>query len=222
MVAFDTISDFKSDLIRKSVGGACFVAPITAPSLAALTTAVGAEPNEAVSLTTLPLGWKSAGWLTDDGMAFATETNSSEISSFGSSSPTRSDITGETSTLTISMQETKLLSLELYTGSLASGLVPAADTGEVRIAKPQRPTSRFYRVLALSVDGEGDDEILIGRYFPRAKVTGKAEQGYSKTDQALLWGVTFTGFQDAVLGTSEVYYFGGSGWKSRLASMGWS
>lgn len=221
MVAFDTLADFKSHLIRKSIGGAAFVAPITAPAITSITTKTGVSPNEVIGLIELPVGWQSAGFLTNDGMAFSTETSTSDVESFSAVSPTRSDITSETSTLTLTMQQTMALSLELYTGALKAGMTPDAATGEVRIRKPQRPSSRSYRVLTLMVDGEGEDEIFIGRYLPRAKVTGKAEQAYSKTDAALGWGVTFTGFQDAEAGTSEEHFFGGAGWKKQLAAMGW-
>lgn len=220
MVAFDQISDLKTELIRKTIGGSVFIAPENAPLLTSLTAVTGTAPNQIISLAEIPDAYKDLGHLTDDGMAFSTESTTSDITSFQSTTPTRSDITAETSTLTVQAQETKLQTLALYTGAVESGITPAAGTGEVSIAKPSRPSSRFYRVLALAIDGEGDDEIYIARYLPRAKVTGRSEQGYSKTDQALLWGVTFTGYRDSAAGTAERYIFGGPGWFKLLASMG--
>lgn len=220
IAALEELQKLQTDLIRKTIGGSVFVGPIATALLETLTAVEGTGPTMRIGLNPLPDGMDDLGYMTDDGMAFATETNESTITSFQSTIPTRSDITSETSTLTVTAQETKLLTLSLYTGADPTGLKASATTGELRVDKPMRPSSRFYRVLSLAVDGSGDDEIYIARYFPRAKITGKGEQGYSKTDQALVWPVTFTGYHDSEAGTSESYFFGGPGFFKRLAAMG--
>lgn len=219
MVAYDAIKKLQTELIRKTIGGSVFIAPATAPVVATLTTATGVAPDEVISLTALPAGYEDIGYMTDDGVSFSTETSVSDITSFQAAQPTRSDITSETSTMTLQAQETKLLTLGLYTGAELSSIVANAATGEVRIAKPERPSSRFYRVLSLAIDENEFGEIYIARFLPRAKVTGKAEQAYAKADQALTWGLTFTGFKDSTLGSAEVHYFGGAGWKGLLSQM---
>lgn len=220
MVSYDSLAQLKTEHIRKTIGGSVFVAEATADAIEDLTTVTGTAPNQVISLAALPTGYSDLGYLTDDGAAFSTETTTSDITSWQSTTPTRSDITAETSTLTVTAQETKLMTLGLYTGAAQSGIVAAAGTGEVQISKPERPSSRFYRVLALAIDETENGEIYIARYLPRAKVTGKGEQAYSKQDQALTWPVTFTGYKDSVLGTAERYIFGGPGWEALLTSMG--
>lgn len=220
MVAYDAIKKLQTELIRKTIGGSVFIASATADPITTLTTATGTAPNQVIGLTALPTGYEDVGYMTDDGVSFSTETSVSEVTSFQAAQPTRSDITSETSTLTLQAQETKLLTLGLYTGAELASIVATAATGEVRIAKPERPSSRFYRVLSLAIDENEFGEIYIARFLPRAKVTGKAEQAYAKADQALTWGLTFTGFKDTALGTAEAHYFGGPGWKGLLTQMG--
>lgn len=220
MPAYDAVKKLQTELIRKTIGGSVFVAPATAATITTLTAAVGTAPNVEISLVAFPTDYEDIGYMTDDGVSFSTETAVSEVTSFQAAQPTRSDITSETSTMTLQAQETKLLTLGLYTGAELASIVATAATGEVRIAKPERPSSRFYRVLSLAIDENEFGEIYIARYLPRAKVTGKAEQAYAKADQALTWGLTFTGFKDSTLGTAEVHYFGGPGWKGLLDQMG--
>lgn len=220
MATYEELSSLQTELIRKSLGGSAFVAEATAPAIGAFTQVTGTAPNQVIDLADLPAGYEDLGYLTDDGMAFSTETTSSDISSFQSTSPTRSDITAETSTLTVTAQETKLLTLSLYTGVAKAGIEATAGTGEVLIKKPQRPSSRFYRVWALSVDENEHGEIYIARFMPRAKVTGKGEQSYSKQDQAITWPVTFQGFYDTAYGAAESFMFGGAGYYALLDQMG--
>lgn len=217
------LAQLQTELIRKPLSGSAFIAEATADSIdTAAWTSYSAGPPEVIDLEPLPTGYEDLGYLTDDGMAFSLDTTSSDVTSFQSTQPTRSDITAETSTLTVNAQETKLLTLGLYTGASLSSITADPDSGAVSILKPERPSSRYYRVFCLSVDETENGEIWIGRYLPRAKVTGKAEQAFAKGDSALQWGVTFTGYKDSELGTAEAYLFGGPGWKALLSEMGLS
>jgi hypothetical protein len=219
-VPYTDLAQLQTELIRKPLSGSAFIAEASAEAidLSGWTT-YSAGPPEVIDLAPLPEGYEDLGYLTDDGMAFSLDTTSSDVTSFQSTQPTRSDITAETATLTVNAQETKLLTLGLYTGATLSSIVADADTGAVSILKPERPSSRYYRVFCLSVDETEDGEIYIGRFMPRAKVTGKAEQQHAKADAALQWGVTFTGYKDSTLGTAEAYVFGGPGWKALLSQM---
>lgn len=223
MASYDTdLKNLQNELIRKTLGGSAFVAPISSTPISAFTELVGTAPNQTVELLELPTGYDDIGYLTDDGAAFSTETTTSDITSFQSTTPTRSDITAETSTVTVTAQETKLLTVGLYTGVETSALVPVAGTGEVVVKKPQRPSAKFYRLFVLGIDGAPGEEIYVARFLPRAKITGRGEQAYSKADQALVWPVTFTGFYDADYGTAEAFLFGGPGWKALLDKMGFT
>ena len=228
MPSYDALKKLQQELIRKAQGGSAFIAPFTADPITDLTVytaAVVGPPAvpafiDLVDLTTL--GYEDLGYLTDDGLGFENETSQSDVSSWQSISSTRSDLLTDTDTLTVVAQETKLLTIGLYTGVDTTGVTPDVDSGEVQIAKPTRPSARHYRVLGIAVDGEGDEEIFIGRFMPRAKVTGKTGQSYSKGDDPISYGVTFTAFEDSALGFATRYIFGGSGWKNLLTEMGFT
>ena len=219
-VAYEALRNKKTELIRKALDGSVFLASIDAVIPASLTDATDSKlvPLPATGSPAMP--WDDLGWLTSDGAAFSRDVSTSDVTSWGSDSPTRSDITADTSTLTVVCQETKLMTIGLSTGMDMSAITPAAGSGEVVLSKPSKAPSRSYRVLSLAVDQGDGGEIYIGRLLPRAKVTGFAEQSFGGGDDPITWGVTFTGEVDSDLGTSERWYFGGPGWKAILEDMG--
>lgn len=176
--------------------------------------------DQGISLRQLPSLWDDLGWLTADGMSHARDVASSDVQSFGSVTPTRTDITSDTTAVTVVAQETKLLTVGLASGVDPSTIVPAANTGEVSIAKPTRPRGKYWRVMTLAVDLGDGGEIYIGRFLPRAKVTNYAEQAYGGGDDPITWGTTLTGETDPDLGYSERWLFGGPGWNALLDEMG--
>lgn len=173
-----------------------------------------------VNLKPLPAGWDDLGWLSTDGAAFSRDVATSDVTSWGSVTPTRSDVTSDTSTLAVTAQETKLLTIGLATGADLAAITPDANTGEVRVEKPTRPASRHYRALSVAVDLGDAGEIYVARFFPRAKVTNYSEQSFGGGDDPIAWGVTLTGEEDSDLGFSESWLFGGPGWNALLADMG--
>lgn len=214
-MSYAEIEQRKQALIRKALKGSAFIAPISAPVIETLTSGAGSD------LATLPDGYGDLGWLTEEGMPFGRDVTQSDITSFGSTSPTRSDVTADTTTLTVVAQETKLLTIGLATGADLAAIKADATTGEVRIDKPETPSARYYRVLALAVDqSDSGAEIYIARFLPRAKVTGYSAQSFAGGDQAITWGTTFTGYKDSVTGFTESWLFGGPGWKELLTDMG--
>lgn len=221
MATFDSIQDLKTHLIRKALTGSVFVADATADDIGdAITQVTGTAPNEVHDLLPLPTGFGDLGYTTDAGVQLNTETTTSDVNSWQSVSPTRSDVTAETTTLQVVAQETKGLTIAIYTGMALDGLEAAADTGDLIIKTPQRPNTRFYKVFALARDEDEMGEYFVGRYLPRAKATGRGGQVYDKSDNAIGYDVTFTGFFDSTYGTAQSYVFGGSGWAARLTDMG--
>lgn len=219
MPDYSALKNKQAELIRKSLDGSVFLAPLTAGAITELTQFTAGTPG-VIDLAPLPEGYDDLGWLSGDGAAFSRDVGTSEVTSWGSVNPTRTDITSDTSTLTVTAQETKLLTIGLYTGADLTGIVPDAETGEVSIAKPTRPKARSYRVLSLAVDEGPGGEIYLGRFLPRAKVTGYSEQAFGGGDDPVSWGVTFTGEEDSALGYSERWLFGGPGWNALLEQMG--
>jgi hypothetical protein len=216
---YDTLKNKQTELIRKALDGSAFLAPVSADAIDDLTT-YAAGPPVVIDLTPLPTGYDDLGWLTTEGMAFSREVAQSDIGSFGSVSPTRTDIQSDTSSVTVVCQETKMLTIGLATGQDLSGIVPDANSGEVKIIKPTKPSSRAYRLVCLATDLGDAGEIYIARFFPRAKVSSYSEQSFSQGDEAITWGVTFTGEEDSTLGYSEAWLFGGPGWKALTTAMG--
>lgn len=188
----------------------------SSPAIAVTTT----TPGVAVDLFTLPVGYDDLGWTSTDGSTFGRATDISNVSSFGSVEPTRSDVIKDTITLGVTAQETKLLTIGLYTGAATSGITAAAGTGEVKVAKPTRPGFTYYRVLGLYVDDGDAGEIYLGRFMPRARVTEFGEQKLTDGNDPVSYPLTLTGYEDSVLGYSHCWYFGGPGWKAILTDMG--
>lgn len=173
-----------------------------------------------INLKLLPQGMDDLGWLSTEGAAFSRDVSTSDVQSWGSVTPTRSDVTSDTSTMAVTAQETKLLTIGLATGADLASMVPDAQTGEVSIAKPTRPAGKHYRALSVAVDIGDGGEIYLARFFPRGKVTNYAEQSHGGGDDPVSWGVTLTGEEDSNLGYSERWLFGGPGWNAILADMG--
>lgn len=211
---YATLRDKKTELIRKARDGSVFVAPMTSDPITALTTGVSAD------LAALPTGYEDLGWTNTDGVNYGRETEVSEVQSFGSVEPTRSDTTSDRITMAVTAQETKLLTLQLYTGADLSTALAAVTTGEFQIEKPARPGFRHYRVLGLFVDDTDDGELYIARFMPRARVTEFGEQIFQDGDDAIQYPLTWTGFEDSSEGYSHKWIFGGPGWLALLASMG--
>ena len=220
MPAYDALKNKQNELIRKALDGSVFLAPVSADPIAELTQSTGVAPDEVISLLALPADWDDLGFLTSDGASFARDVSASEVTSWGSVTPTRTDVVTDTSTLTVTAQETKLLTIGLATGADLAAILADADTGEVSIAKPSRPKSKHYRVLSLAVDEGDGGEIYVARFMPRAKVSSYAEQSFGGGDDPIMWGVTFTGYEDSDVGFSESWIFGGPGWKALLEDMG--
>ena len=210
---YSTIRDKKTELIRKARDGSVFIAPTSATAITTITSGAGAV------LAALPTGYVDLGWISTDGASYARETNVSEVTSFGSVEPTRSDTTSDIITLSITAQETRLETLALYTGADSSAITANATTGEVAIAKPARPGFRHYRIFGLFVDDGDDGEIYIARFMPRARVTEIGEQAFTDGDDPISYPVTFTGIEDSALGYSHKWFFGGPGWLALQAAM---
>lgn len=210
---YSALRDKKTELIRKARDGSVFLAPTTSTAITTLTTGTSAD------LTPLPTGYVDLGWISSDGASYSRSTDVSDVTSFGSVEPTRSDTTSDTITLAITAQETKLETLGLYTGADMTGITPNATTGEVQIAKPSRPGFRHYRLLGLFVDDGDDGEIYIARFMPRARVTEIGEQAFTDGDDPIQYPVTFTGIEDSALGYSHKWFFGGPGWQALLDEM---
>lgn len=226
MPSYDALANKQRQLIRKALDGSVFAAPFALPNgtptaaITNLTAKTGTAPNEVIDLVALPAEWDDLGLLNNDGASFASDVTTSDVTSWGSVTPTRSDIVSDTTTLSVVAQETKALTVGIMAGVDPASLLADADTGEVSIEKATRPQSRYYRLLGVAVDLSEAGEIYIARFLPRAKLSNRGEQAYGGGDDPISWNFTFTGEVDDALGYSERWLFGGAGWFALLDEMG--
>lgn len=213
MAGYADLADKKNSLIRKALTGSVFIAASTVTNLGSLTSGAGA------ALAALPVGWTDLGYITKDGVGYGRETEQSEVTSFGAQQPTRTDQTSDILSMTVTAQETKLLSLGLYIGVDTTGIEAAATTGELRIAKPEFAASFHYRVLGLFVDEIEEGEIYMARYFPYAKITERGEQTMADGDDPVSYNLTFRAEADPATGVDAEWIFGGPGWLALLDDM---
>jgi hypothetical protein len=214
--SYSALQTKKNQLIRKALNGSVFIADVDATAITALTDSTDKK------LATLPAGYTDLGWLSDDGAQFSRDTDTSDVTSWGSTEPTRSDVTKDQTTLQVACQETKLTTIGLYLGVDTSTVTADSTSGEVQIAKPSTPVARHYRVLSIAVDETDDGEIYIARFLPNGKVTAFDDQNQNSGDDPIMWSVTFSSFKDEALGYSEKVFFGGPGWSALLTDMGFS
>lgn len=215
MPSYAAIAQKKEELVRKGLDGSVFRADMDAAAITAANL-VGTDGL----LQALPDGWGDLGLVTDDGAQFSRAVSTSDITSWGRSEPSRSDVISDVTTLKVACQETKLETIGLYIGADISAVTPGTH-GQVSIQKPAAPRAKYHRVLSLAVDDTDDGEIYIARFLPRAKVTAYDDQSHSRAT-GLFWGVTLTGYVDSTLGYSEDYIFAGPGWEALLTGMGFT
>lgn len=213
-VAFDSLQSKNNDLIRRTIDGSVFLAPITAPVIASLT---GSDKL----LNPLPAGYEDVGWVDDSGATMARSVDTANATSWGAVEPTRTDITKDTKTIKIICQETKALTIGLYTGADMTGVTADPTTGEVDIATPARPSIKHYRCLVLGVDLTDSGEIYLAKFYPKVSVTDYDDEKFqSKADDPVTRGVTLTAYIDNTLGYSARDLYGGQGWAALTSAMG--
>lgn len=220
----EVLRNKQSELIRKALDGSVLIAsddaaPITKTELFDASGGLQALPSSGSPR----MAWGDLGWLSEDGAQFSRDVSNSEVTSWGSLTPTRTDVTSDTTTMQLTAQETNIRTIGLATGFDMSGITPdEALGGAVELQKPARPTSKIYRILSVAVDDTSAGEIYIGRFLPKAKVDSFGEQAFGGGDDPIAWGVTFRGEVDDALGYSESWFFGGPGWSSLLTKMGFA
>lgn len=208
-----------AELIRKGVTGGVFIAPY---SSAAISTTNLFDPTTGALVNPLPSGYRDLGFLSTAGAVFARTVKTTDIASWQSDVPTRTDVTSDTSVLTVVPQETNQSTLSAYLGIAAGSVLTPGANGTFQYSRPSVPVQTYWRILALSVDETTYGEVVFGRFFPRALVTAYANQSMANASDPIEWGVSITAYLDSVLGTPEVFLFGGEGQTALQTDSGWS
>ena len=201
---FESVREHNNRLIRKALEGSIFVKPYD-------------EQDEAITQIYTPAGGLiiPAG-LVDVGLinkqqaqAWARDTGTADVESWGYGEPTRRDVNKDTTTLDITMQESKRVVLGLYNLADYSQVKADAD-GNIIVDKPDRPGVMRYTLLSLSKDGDGADAVYFARIMPNCQVTKVGNQKLGE-DDAVEYPVTVTGYRDSRYGTAVREIWGGPG-----------
>lgn len=211
----DLDAGLRTDLIRKQLTQAIYVADPTAPAITA--------PFEAGTgaLLALPSGYRAAGYTTDDGLTFTSDLSMADVTSSQSVEPTRSDVESEVLTGGYAPQETNAVTVAMYKGLSLSGPDALPAIGEPwEITRPAFPRVPYYRLLFIGVDyGDNGGEIYIVKHYPRARVTSKDDQQWARSTETQ-WPVTVQAYRDPVLRTAEKEWIDGPGWRALAAPAG--
>lgn len=214
---FDEVKDHNGGNLRKVLRMAVFVAPWeTSPALTTLTNA----SNEIV----IPDSYESVG-IMDKEAAFSSTPSItvSEVSGYGYGQTLRRDMVTRNTTIAFTMLETRRVAFELYYGiDLSAVTATAAPKNELTFDEPDRPDTRYYRVLCLGVDSDGANSLYIADFYPKATVSEVGALASSETDPRR-YAVTMGVDVDTVVGTGHRQFLAGPGLSTNeLTAMGFS
>lgn len=212
MPTFEDTITRNADLVRKPLQGSVLLAPY--PTGALITTLSSADG------ITVPVGYESVGWISEDGLTFANDTEVSDVRGWGASSFLRRDIQSQDKTIQFSALETKRLTIELSTGLDLSART-FSEEGELTFDYPDRPPTKYWRVLAIGVDGDGDQRYYMARFFPRAAVSEMDDETWSDGDDPLMRNVTMSALIDNEAGYVGREFLFGPGALAAAEDMGW-
>lgn len=213
--AFATVADFNTALVRKTLSGFVTVAPPDSDALTAATL------FDAAGLLALPAGYLQLGLIGDDGAQFSRSTDLSTVSSWGSKAPSRQDVKTDTTTMQITCNELRAITLAMYYGVDPADIVADATSKAISIAKSAIPAHPNWRVAVIGVDTATAGEVLMCRHLPYASITAYGDDQWAASTDAAApgFGFTFTGFDDPDSGVDEYFFAGGVGWAALLTDM---
>jgi hypothetical protein len=205
----------KQQLLLKPLDAAIFLAPwYTAPP--------AAFTDSASLLQTLPVQYLPVGLISKkDGINFARSVDTSNLDSYGELEATRMDITGDSTTISFTPQQTSRLTLELTHNVDLSAVNANASSGEVFFAQPTAPQIRYYSAIVIGKDGSDAAPIYIYKVLPKVAVSKFDGETWDK-DGSLSQKLTMTAFKDNTAGFAVGHGFGGLGWKNLLGDVGFA
>jgi len=199
--------------VRKGLNAVAFLAPTTRPPPVAWP-APGGPPRA------LPAGWLPVGLLTKDGMAFSADASVEEVEALGYVESVRTDLVKAPKTVKFSVLEPYRKHLQqLVYGVDLSQVKANKDSGEIVFDEAPLPLLEEFRLLTIMSDGPADDEWLVGRGFPRVKLSTIPEEAWKSSDP-VQFDLELSVFSDEVLGTPCRHYLGGTGAIKHLDAIG--
>ncbi len=213
---FDALADNDARFVFKALKGAVLIAPYSTPIPTSFTSGASAQ------LETLT-GFKSLGLIAKDNPpSFAPTVETVDVEAWGELEPPRTDQTKRSMAVSFTTLETRKESLELFSGVDLSAVEADAVTHEISWKDATQPSSKYFRLIFLAVDGSGADAVYFFKILPRAIVTDYTEQSWAE-DSAMSWGFTFAPKVDPVLGYAVDNVIGGPGLTTeKIEKMGFS
>lgn len=201
MATVESFQNLRNDLILKFSLGAAIFADITAATIADM------FDTDNASLLALPAGYKSAGFLTEDGVTESRAITTDDTMGWQSAEVLRSDVSKDVFTLKATFRETNPVTLALAENQNLADM-PALGTA-VTLDHPASGNQPLRRLLLLGHDTQTD--IIYGRFLPRVKITDIGDRKLMRTDPTA-HEVTITAYSDPAYGTSSRLFIGGAGW----------
>lgn len=201
---FDALADKNSELIFKPLKGAVLIAPYSTAIPTSFTSGASADLEELTGFTSLGLIGA------DNPPSFAPTVESSDVEAWGELEPPRTDIISRQMAVSFTTIETRRQALELFSGVDLSATEADAVTHEIAWNDATSPSTTYFRLIFLAVDGAGADAKYFFKILPRASVSDISEQSWAQ-DSALSYGFTFAPKIDPTLGYSVRNVIGGPG-----------
>lgn len=190
--------------VRKGLNALAFLAPMTATVPEAITDAGGA-------LKEIPTDFLPLGLISTDGITNSADANTEDVEALGYAEAVRTDLTKAPKTVKFTVLEPIRKTIQqLVYGIDLSQTKASKTTGEITFDEAAIPALAEYRLLLVMADGPAADEWLIGRCYPRVKLSSLPDEKWAASD-AMQFDLEFAAFMDETAGTSCRHYIGGSG-----------
>lgn len=199
--------------VRKGLNVVVFMAPTTVDLPESLTEGNG-------QLKELPASWLPVGLMTKDGFTVSADASVEEVEALGYVEAVRTDLVKAPKKIKFSVLEPyRKFVQQLVYGIDLSEVKADKTTGEIIFDEAPLPILSEYRLLGIMADGPADDEWLVGRGFPRVKLSAIPEEAWKPSDP-VQFDLELDVFSDEVLGTPCRHYLGGTGAGRHLDAIG--
>ena len=209
---FETVADRDNSNIRKPLKGAFLLGPFE--TAAAITTLVATGGQIEV-----PNTYSSVGWLSEDGLTFSRDREFSDVRGWGSGTFLRRDIRTDDHSVSFTALETKRLTRELRENRDLSA-IEMSTAGEWKFDYLTRPDVKYWRGLAIGVDGTGASLFYMAKFYHRLTVTEMDDEAWTDGDDPLQYNVTMSAEPDPVAGVIGTEFMFGPGALAAAANMG--
>jgi len=149
--------------------------------------------------TALDTSFKSAGFVTADGLTESTSINTTDLDAYGTFQPVRTLVTGEVRTFAVNAMETNPVTLAIKSRQKLSAVTATAG-GSVDITEgPARDA--LYAAVFHAVDGAN----VVRKVVPNIRLTSLGDEQIAKA-AGLAYAFTFTAYPDTNGVTVYSYY----------------